>query len=72
MRVTSRIRCTSCKVEVYEAVESIYLGKYIQSQDFKGVNGYPDPNPGDKVACPSCGDVKGLYEGLEKAYNILD
>lgn len=63
----TKVRCFNCGKQVYETTRDVNQGDIIQSEDFKGINGFPDPKDKEVIACPNCGDITGIRLGLEEA-----
>lgn len=63
------VTCNECKTGIYKLVGYIFPTKQILSADFEGINGYPNPAPGDLTVCPGCG--KDLGETFRKLVRSL-
>lgn len=59
------IKCKNCG-PIWEAISD--CGDIISANDFKGINGHPDPKTSDKIDCPKCGRqlilANSIYPGL--------
>lgn len=49
------VTCRHCDKAVYRLRDGVGAGDPIDAEDFKGLNGFPDPSNGEPVLCPSCG-----------------
>lgn len=58
------VTCQSCKQEVYKTTQPLYGYDLASASHLKGINGFDDPKPGDKIECPNCKSEEGLRKGI--------
>lgn len=49
-----QVLCNGCNTPILELITDVNFGDRVGSNQFKGINGHPDPKYGEELICSLC------------------